>query len=98
LTWFQTEDQWFTAFNEAILKDTPSPQYLCFIFKRDYHEINKNGSVIIKPSVFIQKWIETTKVPRSQRSTDPEIIKKIIVLSDYIFANNKHIVPGEFDQ
>jgi hypothetical protein len=97
LTWFQTEDQWFTAFNEVILKDSPSPQYLCYIFKRDYLEINRNGSLIIKPSIFIQIWINTTEVPMSSSNTSPAIMKKKDILYNYLVALNKDIVPGDFE-
>jgi hypothetical protein len=97
LTWFQTSDQWFSAFNEAFLKDSSSPQYLCFIFKRDYHEINKNGNVIIEPSMFIQQQIDPTEVLGSSPTVSPEIIKKKIVLYDYLVTINEHIIPGDFD-
>jgi hypothetical protein len=100
LTWFQTADRWFSNFDKAIHKDSPSLQSLCFIVKKDYHDINENGSIIIESSVFIQKWIETTEVPMTSSSDKipiPERKKKHKILLNYLCTLNEHMLPGDFD-
>jgi hypothetical protein len=51
----------------------------------------------LKPSVFIQKWVDITDIAMFSLVESPETRKKKQVLYDYLVALNEDISSGDFD-